>query len=253
MHATVFPQRNHFVHELITQVSLRSLQYGIEVLGSTVCAHHQHRRSFENPGNFGDCMKGRIRFMTAITLAYAHAYLATSLTGHMPAVPRPNFCLPKHKARYPYLPNVVAKKRDASTEPLQFFHSKMLEFKVDFIGGDFNMIAFSTVSDVFSDPEFSAPGHSCLWGLGALDEQYRECTGFLIMPKRPYEWRVDSHGCYKTDNSALGLGLRDQSAHLPVFLHLSNTNIPGPSSSMRSEHAQQRRLERKRNKERRQR
>ena len=50
------------------------------------------------------------------------------------------------------------------------------------------MSAFSTVSDVFSDPEFSAPGHSCLWGLGALDEQYRECTGFLIMPKRPYVW-----------------------------------------------------------------
>ena len=69
----------------------------------------------------------------------------------------------------------------------------MLEYNVDFIGGDFNMSAFYTVSDVFSDPEFSAPGHSCLWGLGALDEQHRECTGFLIMPKRPYEWRVDSH------------------------------------------------------------
>ena len=58
----------------------------------------------------------------------------------------------------------------------------MREHNVDFIGGDFNMSAFSTVSDVFSDPEFSAPGHSCLWGLGALDEQHRECTGFLIMP-----------------------------------------------------------------------
>ena len=127
-----------------------------------------------------------------------------------------------------HIHNVVAKKREASTELLQFLHSKMLEYNVDFIGGDFNMSAFSTVSDVFSDPEFSAPGHSCLWGLGALDEQYRECTGFLIMPKRPYEWRVDSHGCYKIDNSALGLGPRDQSAHLPVFLHLRNTNIPGP-------------------------
>ena len=138
-----------------------------------------------------------------------------------------------------HIHNVVAKKRDASTELLQFLHAKMLEHNVDFIGGDFNMSAFSTVSDVFSDPEFSAPGHSCLWGLGALDEQHRECTGFLIMPKRPYEWRVDSHGCYKLDNSALGLGPRDQSAHLPVFLHLRNINIPGPSSVMRSEQAQQ--------------
>ena len=148
-----------------------------------------------------------------------------------------------------HIHNVVAKKRDASTELLQFLHAKMREHNVDFIGGDFNMSAFSTVSDVFSDPEFSAkPGHSCLWGLGALDEQHRECTGFLIMPKRPYEWRVDSHGCYKFDNAALGLGPRDQSAHLPVFLHLRNTNLPGPSSIMRSEQAQQRRFDRKHNK-----
>ena len=48
-----------------------------------------------------------------------------------------------------HIHNVVAKKRDASTELLQFLHSKMLEHKVDFIGGDFNMSAFSTVSDVF--------------------------------------------------------------------------------------------------------
>ena len=152
-----------------------------------------------------------------------------------------------------HIHNIVAKKRDASTELLQCLRSKMLEYNVDFIGGDFNMSAFSTVSDVFSDPEFSAPGHSCLWGLGALDEQYRESTGFLIMPKRPHEWRVDSHGCYNIDNSALGLGPWDQSAHLPVFLRLRNTDIPGPSSSMRSEQAQQRRFERRRNKERRQR
>ena len=118
----------------------------------------------------------------------------------------------------------MAKKRDASTELLQFLHAKMREHNVDFIGGDFNMSAFSTVSDVFPDPEFSAPGLSCLWGLGALEEQYRERTGFLIMPKRPYEWRVDSHGCCKFDNATLGLGHRDQSAHLPVFLHLRTTN-----------------------------
>ena len=141
--------------------------------------------------------------------------------------------------------NVVAKKRDASTEFLQFFHATVLEHNVDFMGGDFNMSAFSTVSDVFSDPEFSAPGLSCLCGLGALDERHRECTGFLIMPTRPYEWRVDSHGCYKSDNAALGLGPRDQSAHLPVFLHLGKTNIRGPSSIMRSEQAQQRTYDRK--------
>ena len=36
----------------------------------------------------------------------------------------------------------------------------------------------------------------------------------------------------------------DQTAHLPVFLHLRTTNLPGPDSIMCSEHAQQRRMER---------
>ena len=35
------------------------------------------------------------------------------------------------------------------------------------------MSAFSTVRDVISDPEFSAPGNSFLWGLGALEEPNR--------------------------------------------------------------------------------
>ena len=143
-----------------------------------------------------------------------------------------------------HIHNVVAKKRDASTELLQRLHGYMKQHNVDFIGGDFNMSALFTVGDVFSDPEFSAPGNSFLWGLGALEEQYRECTGFLlILPKRPYEWRVDSHG-----NAALGFGPRDQCAHLPVFLHLRTTNLPGPDSIMRSGHAQQRRLERRHHK-----
>ena len=58
----------------------------------------------------------------------------------------------------------------------------MQEHNVDFIGGDFNMSAFSTVGDVFSDPEFSAPRSSFLQGLGALEEPNRDRTGFLIMP-----------------------------------------------------------------------
>ena len=58
------------------------------------------------------------------------------------------------------------------------------------IGGDFNMSAFSTFGDAFTNPEFSAPGNSSL-------EADRECTGLLIIPQRPYDWRVDTHGCYK--------------------------------------------------------
>ena len=76
-HATMSPQRNHFLHDLITCVFMRSLQYGIVVLGfldAFVYAHHKHRLDSENSGNFGDCVKGRVRLMTAITPAYAHAY-----------------------------------------------------------------------------------------------------------------------------------------------------------------------------------
>ena len=76
----------------------------------------------------------------------------------------------------------MAKKRDASTELLQYLHSKMLEYKVDFIGGDFNMSAFSTVSDVFSNPEFSAPGHSCLWDLMLWMSNIENVLDFLSCP-----------------------------------------------------------------------
>ena len=147
-----------------------------------------------------------------------------------------------------HIHHVVAKKRDASTDLLRRLQCYMKQHNVDFIGGDSNMSAYSTVGEVFSDPEFSAPGNSFLWGLGALEEPNRECAGFLIMPKRPYEWRVDSHGCYKFDNATLGSGPRYQTAHLPVFLHLRTTNLPGNSSIMRSEQAQQRRFERRHNK-----
>ena len=47
--ATVLPQRNHFLLDLITRVFLRSLQYGIVVMGfldAFVYAHHQHRQGF---------------------------------------------------------------------------------------------------------------------------------------------------------------------------------------------------------------
>ena len=114
-HATILPQRNHFLHDLITRVFMRSLQYGIVVLGfldAFVYAHHKHRPDSENSGNFGDCMKGRIRFMTAITEAYAHAYQATCLARHMPAVPHQNFRLLKPKSRYPYLPNARSITRE---------------------------------------------------------------------------------------------------------------------------------------------
>ena len=83
----------------------------------------------------------------------------------------------------------MAKKRDASTELLQRLHGYMREHNFDF-----NMSAFSTVGDVFTDEEFSAPNNSLLWGLGALEEPNRECAGFSHHAKAtsrvacPFTW-----------------------------------------------------------------
>ena len=87
---------------------LRSLQYGIVVLGfldAFVYAHHKHRLDCASAGNFGDCLRGRVRFMTAITPAYVHAYQTICLEMHFPSVPRHTFRLPKNKSKYPFLPN----------------------------------------------------------------------------------------------------------------------------------------------------
>ena len=54
-----------------------------------------------------------------------------------------------------HIRNVVAKKRDASTDLLQRLHAHMVQHNVDFIRGDFNMSAFSTLGEIFSDPEFA--------------------------------------------------------------------------------------------------
>ena len=130
----------------------------------------------------------------------------------------------------------MAKKRDASTDLLRRLHGYMTQHNVDFIGGDFNMSAFSTVGDVFSDAEFSAPGNSFLWGLGALEEPNRECAGFLIMPKRPYERRGDTHGCYKFDNAALGPRVTKPLTFLCSFISAPPTCLAPTASCAVSKH-----------------
>ena len=68
---------------------LRSLQYGIVVMGvidAFVYAHNHHRRNVDYPGNYVYCTKGRIRIMTAITLAYAHAHQSICLAGRLMVV-----------------------------------------------------------------------------------------------------------------------------------------------------------------------
>ena len=79
------------------------------VIDAFVYAHNHHRRNMDNPGNFGDCIKGRVRFMTAVTPAYAHAYQLICLTRYVPVV---HFCVVASKARHPHLPNAPTTTRD---------------------------------------------------------------------------------------------------------------------------------------------
>ena len=118
-HSLIQPRRAHLLHDLVTQIFLRRLQYGIVVMGiidSFVYAHNHHRRNLDNPRNFRDCMEGRIRFMTAITPAYAHAYQTSCLTRHPIVIPHQKFRLPAAKARYPHLPNSGTTTRERGND-----------------------------------------------------------------------------------------------------------------------------------------
>ena len=106
------------------------------------------------------------------------------------------------------------------------------------------MSAFSTVGDVFAEPEFLAPSNSLLWGLGALEDSKRERTGFLSMLKRPYEWYVHAHGCHKFNSADLALGPRETTAHFPVFSTSTHHQLPGPCQH-HAQRRRQKRLERK--------
>ena len=85
---------------------LRSLQCGIVVNGVIDAfqnAHHYHRHNANNPGNFEDCMKGRIHLLTAITPRYAHAYQSLCRVGRPFDFPHQRFRLPSVKAKNPNL------------------------------------------------------------------------------------------------------------------------------------------------------
>ena len=111
-----------------------------------------------------------------------------------------------------HLHDVVAKKRDAATSLLQRFYAHLKLLEVDVVGGNFNRAARGTIADVFSDPEFMAPGSVPLWGAGDPEEDDTDCTGFLCMPRRPFHWFVNNTGSTRspTINRA---SMRETKAH----------------------------------------
>ena len=134
--------------------------------------------------------------------AVAFHEASTSNCAVLPFLVLPLFCSV-------HIRNVAAKKRDASTALLRRLHAHMTQHEVDFIGGDFNMSAFSIVGGVFADPKCSAPGNSLLWGLGVLEDSNRKrhMNGVWIhtaapnSKRGPCTWTPCHHGplsCFST-------------------------------------------------------
>ena len=118
-HATIFPRRGHLFHDLIIQNFLRSLQYGIVVMGvldAFVHARNHHRRNIDNPGNLGAWLRRENSFYDCNHSAYAHAYQFICVAGHIPAALPSKFRLPVAKARYPHLPNARTTTREKGND-----------------------------------------------------------------------------------------------------------------------------------------
>ena len=86
------------------------------VIDVFVFAHNHHRRNVDNPGNFEDCMEGRVRFLTTIAPAYAHAHQSICFAGRLLVVPHQKFRLPAAKAWYPHLPNSRTTTRERGND-----------------------------------------------------------------------------------------------------------------------------------------
>ena len=72
-----------------------------------VYAHNYHHHNVDNPGNFQDCVEERIRLMTAITPAYAHAYRAICLARRPLDILCRRFRPPSAKAKTQTFPTSV--------------------------------------------------------------------------------------------------------------------------------------------------
>ena len=53
-----------------------------------------------------------------------------------------------------------------------------------------------------------------------------DCTGFLYLLRRPFHWLIiNEHGVHTFANEQLGLTVRDEGTHNPVFMHLWATYL----------------------------
>ena len=66
---------------------------------------------------------------------------------------------------------------------------------------------------------------------GALAASTRRLHRFCV-PRRPYHWCVNKHGCHQFANEQVSLAERDWGPHLQAFLYLWATNMPGGNRSV---------------------
>ena len=100
---------SHTLQRMSSTVQSVCLQYGIVVVGfidAFVCAHNHYRRNIENPGNFGDCMKGRMN-----PFHDSNHCLCSSIPGTLPdkthaCDPKPEISSAECQSQIPHLPNV---------------------------------------------------------------------------------------------------------------------------------------------------
>ena len=204
-------------------------------LDAFVYAHHQHHQSFENPGNLGDCMKGRIRFMTAITPAKAHAYQATCLATHMPAVPHKNFRLPKLKARYPYLPNARSTTHEKGNDYCGW--AIYTDGGTRVVDGE-TLAGWSVISrsphgrfDVMFGPVVTTEAHLAFTGARAHSNNTAEMTAMfealsILGPHGPVAWDEQSCIYYDSQHAAcVCLGTIQARTHVQLALACQRSMI----------------------------
>ena len=105
----------------------------------------------------------------------------------------------------------------------------MLNFDVDVIADDFNMLATMrflscSVRMATSLPLLAAHHY---WALVGPTRDMRIAWAFICMPKLPFGWFVQRHGCFTFTNEQFRTAKRDQGAHHPHCMHLVTTNDPG--------------------------
>ena len=86
------------------------------VIDAFVSVHNDHRHNTNHPGNFEDCMEGRIRLLTAITPTYAHAYQSICLAGARLTSLIKIFACRLSKAKYPSLPDIRTTTREKGND-----------------------------------------------------------------------------------------------------------------------------------------